>query len=122
MNSFQLAKFLSQLIASRRRKTPLHSDEEERKKRRLKRQEGWEEIYSQGRQAGSGSGSGAYLQAAARADWVTHAFNWRSEPEAPAARHLQLLSLVTKVLTRRGRKSVRRMRARVALDTQIAAV
>lgn len=34
--SFQLAKFLSQLIASRRRKTPMHSDGEERKKRRLK--------------------------------------------------------------------------------------
>lgn len=30
--SFQLAKFLSQLIASRRRKTPVHSDGEERKK------------------------------------------------------------------------------------------
>ena len=31
MYSFQLAKFLSQLIASRRRKTPLHLDEEEEK-------------------------------------------------------------------------------------------
>ena len=36
MNSFQLAKFLSQLIASRRRKTPVHLDGEERKKRERK--------------------------------------------------------------------------------------
>lgn len=34
--SFQLAKFLSQLIASRRRKTPLHWDGEERRKNKLK--------------------------------------------------------------------------------------
>lgn len=38
--SFQLAKFLSQLIASRRRKTPVHLDGEERRKRRLKVWEG----------------------------------------------------------------------------------
>jgi hypothetical protein len=33
LSSFQLAKFLSQLIASRRRKTPVHLDGEKRRRR-----------------------------------------------------------------------------------------
>lgn len=37
--SFQLAKFLSQLIASRRRKTPVHSDGEGKEKK--EKENGW---------------------------------------------------------------------------------
>jgi len=44
--SFQLAKFLSQLIASRRRKTPVHSDEEGKEKKRVKLVGGRRRFYS----------------------------------------------------------------------------
>lgn len=45
MYSFQLAKFLSQLIASRRRKTPLHLDREERKKKKTEMAGGKAALY-----------------------------------------------------------------------------
>lgn len=47
MYSFQLAKFLSQLIASRRRKTPVHLDGEgKERKRSLKNVGGQTRFYS----------------------------------------------------------------------------
>ena len=58
MNSFQLAKFLSQLIASRRRKTPLHLDEEEekRKKEPAKERQGRPDFIAAAWQWPSGAG------------------------------------------------------------------